>query len=87
MNCIVFIPADYTNSRQVADAIKGQSFESTTKLREHIEEQLEKEEGETVDGEILIYNLIDFVDEVNDGILDVITNDFISYVNLPDSVY
>lgn len=77
---IVIVSSDFTNSREICDKIKGQTFKNATAVRVNLLEQLLLDEEEESRPSILIYNIEDFVDDVNDQHLDVLTEDFITTV-------
>lgn len=79
---IVIISSYYLNAREVAREIKNKTFKTTTELRENVEGVLTVEEGEEVDAEVLIYDLDEFVEQVNDGSLDVLAGDYIANVQI-----
>lgn len=73
---IVIIPVGYHNSRKVCEAIENQKFDSTHKLLE-----LLIKEG--INGsEVNILKMTDFMDSVNNQELDVLTDSFITYVQI-----
>ena len=77
---IVLISVECTNPRKVCEFIQNETFDSKESARKVINEQL----GEDVDNWIPIYCLNDFMDEVNDQILDNLTEYFISYVKISE---
>ncbi len=84
---IVLIPVAFDNARKVCDLIENQKYNNTTELRDFLKKELvrkksedEDEDEETENEQPLIYDLTDFMEEVNDQNLDVMTNYFISYV-------
>jgi hypothetical protein len=72
--CIVLISIDYYNARNVCEAIENQKFDSRESARETIKEQL--------GGVVSIFRLTDFMDEVNNQVLDNLTEYFISYIQI-----
>ena len=76
--CIVLISVEHNNARKVCEFIQNETFDRNESARKTINEQL----GEGVDNWIPIYALNDFMDEVNDQILDNLTEYFISYVKI-----
>lgn len=84
---VVLIPTNYSNARETCNLIENQKYGKTDDLRSFLKEKLSlssnEDEEVTVDSDenyVLIYNLSDFMEEVNDQQLDVLTNYFISYV-------
>jgi transposase len=74
---MVLIPVDYSNSRKVCNEIQTGKFANHNELNEKLKEY-DIHEG------VLIYSLNAFMEEVNDQILDVLTEYFISYVEFTD---
>ncbi len=82
---IVLIPVSFDNARKVCNLIENQKYNNTTELRDFLKKELVRKKSEDEDEEAeneqpLIYDLTDFMEEVNDQNLDVMTNYFISYV-------
>jgi|688.fasta_scaffold926476_2 hypothetical protein len=77
--CIVLISVDYSNARKVCNIIENQKFDNRQELNKTIKEQLVDCDG---DGGVSIFRLTDFMEEVNDQYLDVLTEHFISYVHV-----
>jgi hypothetical protein len=77
--CIVLISVDYSNARKVCNLIENQKFDNRQELIKTIKEQLVDCDG---DGGVSIFRLTDFMEEVNDQYLDVLTEHFISYVHV-----
>ena len=75
--CIVLISVDYNNARKVCNLIENQKFDSREIARETIKEQLGDYEGG-----VSIFRLSDFMEEVNDQVLDNLENYFISYIHI-----
>ena len=83
---IVCIPTDYNNGRELAEAIENQTYKTTTALRIQLALELIHERDPEVEdgtepsvGDVLIYELTDFMDECNDQALNV-EGYWISYV-------
>ena len=72
---IVLIPVDHISARKTCELIQNQIYNSVNDLMVTILHELD---GENYG--VLIYDLSDFMDEVNDQNLDVLTSYFISYV-------
>lgn len=80
---IVLIPVDYTESRKTCERIENQKFENLTVLSKEIEKELGSiDADEQENTEVLFYDISEFMDEVNDQNLDVLTDFFISYVQI-----
>lgn len=84
---IVLISAEhFSNSRKVCESIEKQVFTNSSELREKINAELETdhtiEQRNLLRNSILIYEISDFMDAVNNQELDVLTNHFLSYVQL-----
>jgi hypothetical protein len=78
--CIVLISVDYSNARKVCNIIENQKFDNRQELNKTIKEQLVDCDGDG-DGGVSIFRLTDFMEEVNDQYLDVLTEHFISCKN------
>jgi hypothetical protein len=84
---IVLVSTEYSNGRAVCEEIEGQTFVNASALAKTLETKLAipKIDG-IVDEDDLpepqFYNIEDFTQAVNDQVLDVLTNDFICYVNV-----
>jgi len=78
---VVIVPVDYGNSRKVCELIENMKFEGTAEIGKF----LAKEEVDGSLGDIMIYELSDFMDGVNNQELDVLTDSFISYVRVGNS--
>ncbi len=77
---IVLIPVDHIDSRKTCEFIQNTEFLSEYELRKHINGYLGVKENE--DDNVLLYNLNDFMCEVNNQQLDILTEYFISYVTI-----
>ncbi len=77
---VILIPVEYTKSRKVCEQIESMPF----KTFEDVMTKIKKELGEPIKRgvEILVYPLTDFMEVVNDQDLDVLTEYFISYVQI-----
>jgi hypothetical protein len=76
---IVLIPVYFSNARHVCNEIENQKFKTTTELREKLNSELVAPDDEEPESP-LIYDMTDFMEEVNDQQLDILTNYFMSYV-------
>lgn len=81
MKHIVIINTEFTNSRKTCENIENQSFESREELLEYIRKNTDCTEEE-LKQEIHILEMSDFMDAVNDQVLDNLENSFISYVDI-----
>lgn len=77
--CIVLISVDYNNARKVCNLIENQKFDSRESARETINKGLNDDD---IDGDVSIFRLTDFMEEVNEQELDDLTNYFISYIQI-----
>ena len=75
---VVIVPVEYHNSRKVCELIENMKFDSTSEIGKF----LAKEGIDGSSGDILIYDLSDFMDGVNNQELDILTDSFISYVRV-----
>lgn len=75
---VVIVPVDYHNSRKVCELIENSKFNGTAEIGKF----LAKEGIDGSSGDILIYDLSDFMDGVNNQELDILTDSFISYVRV-----
>lgn len=74
---IVLIPVDYHNARKVCERIENMKFKSSNQIVIHLLAELDgKNKG------VLIYDISEFMDVVNNQELDILTEYFISYVNV-----
>ena len=77
---VVTIGTDYCDARKVCNLIENQKFDSVEIARETIFEKLNEPDNAFED--VSIYKLTDFMEEVNDQVLDNLTNYFISYIQI-----
>ena len=77
--CIVLISSAYNNARKVCNLIENQKFDSREIVRETINKELNED---NVIDYISIFRLSDFMEEVNDQVLDNLENYFISYIHI-----
>ena len=80
---IVLIPVDYHNSRKLCELIENQSYSSSKEVMKEINSHM-GEDADEFGKEVLIYTLDSFMDEVNDQILDVLTEYFMSYIKIEE---
>jgi hypothetical protein len=78
--CIVLIATDYLKVRKVCNRIENQKFDSIEIARETIDKALD--EDDNAFGDVGIFRLTDFMEEVNDQNLDDLENYFISYIHI-----
>lgn len=75
---IVIIPVDYHNSRKVCELIENTTYSNFDEL-----DKVLIEHGlNGVEGEIMFFEISEFMDAVNNQELDILTDSFISYVNI-----
>lgn len=75
---VVIVPVEYHNSREVCELIENMKFDSTSEIGKF----LAKQGIDGGSGDIMIYDLSDFMDGVNNQELDILTDCFISYVRV-----
>lgn len=75
---VVIVPVEYHNSRKVCELIENMKFDSTSEIGKF----LAKQGIDGGSGDIMIYDLSDFMDGVNNQELDILTDSFISYVRV-----
>lgn len=80
---IVLIPVDYIKSRKLCELIQSQSYPSITEVIKEINSHM-GEDADEFGQRVLIYPLALFMDEVNDQVLDVLTEYFMSYVKIEE---
>jgi len=79
---IVLIPVVYFDARKTCEAIENQTYKDVPTLLNEVHEKLERGGKDGKDEDVLVYELSEFMDEVNNQELDVMTNYFIGYVHL-----
>lgn len=80
---VVLIPVGYENSRKVCESIENQTFKTVIELNKKIEKELGASEFDDQENSaILFYDITDFMQEVNDQNLDVLSEYFITYVEI-----
>ena len=72
---IVLISVEYSDSRKTCELIEDTKYQNFSELKEVLED---------VGNDYLVYSLTDFMDEVNNQYLDVLTEYFISYVHIKE---
>lgn len=78
---VVLIPVDYSNSRKVCELIENQKYENLTSVSDSVKENgIVSTDEES--GDVLYFELTDFMDEVNNQTLDNLSEYFISYVKV-----
>ena len=77
--CIVLISSAYNNARKVCNLIENQKFDSREIVRETINKELDEDDAFD---DVSIFRLSDFMEEVNDQVLDNLENYFISYIHI-----
>jgi hypothetical protein len=73
---IVLISVDHINARKVCEEIQNMVFVKHTNLLQVLENKLGTNDG------FLTFNLNEFMDEVNDQNLDILTEFFMTYVKI-----
>ncbi len=76
MTQIVLISVDHDNARNVCEQIENQTYPTFSRLKDDLEERLGGQ------GEVMVFTISQFMDEVNDQLLDNLTEYFISYVKI-----
>ena len=79
---IVLIPVVYFDSRKTCEAIENQTYKDVPALLKEVHEKLERGGKEGKDEDVLVYELSEFMDEVNNQELDNLGNYFIGYAHL-----
>lgn len=74
---IVLIPVDYSNARKACEHLENSKYKNHKQLAVDILGELDGE-----DEGVLTYDMSNFMDAVNNQDLDVLTNYFISYVEV-----
>ena len=77
---IVLIGTDYCDARKVCNHVENTKFDSVEIAIKTIFEWLNEPDNAFED--VSIYKLSDFMEEVNDQVLDNLTNYFISYIQI-----
>ena len=73
---IVLISVDHDNARKVCERLENMVYPTFDALRSKLVDELRGNEG------FLIFTISQFMDEVNDQILDNLTEYFITYVKI-----
>jgi|LakMenEpi03Aug12_release.lakeMendotaPanAssembly.Ray.scaffolds.fasta_scaffold1962712_2 hypothetical protein len=73
---IVLISVDHNNARKVCEEIQNMVFVKHTILLQVLENKLGTNDG------FLTFSLNEFMDEVNDQNLDILTEFFMTYVKI-----
>jgi hypothetical protein len=73
---IVVISVDEGDARKITEFYQGETYESTAQFRETIKEKVTSLEN------VDIYPISDFMDLVNDQILDNLSESFIGYISI-----
>ena len=77
---IVLISVDYDNARKVCEQIENFVYPTLTALRETLYEKLDVHT--TDENHPIILTISQFMDEVNDQLLDNLSEYFITYVKI-----
>jgi hypothetical protein len=73
---IVLISVDHYNARKVCEQIENTTYPTLTALKDTLKEKLDDVNG------AMVLTISQFMDEVNDQLLDNLTEYFISYVKI-----
>jgi hypothetical protein len=74
---IVLISVDHDNARKVCEQIENTTYPTLTALKDTLKEKLDD-----VNEGAMVLTISQFMDEVNDQLLDNLTEYFISYVKI-----
>lgn len=73
---IVLVSVDHNNARKVCEQIENFVYPTLTALQDTLTEKLGSNNG------FMVLTISQFMDEVNDQLLDNLSNYFISYVKI-----
>ena len=73
---IVLVSVDHNNARKVCEQIENFVYPTLTTLKDTLTEKLGSNNG------FMVLTISQFMDEVNDQLLDNLSNYFISYVKI-----
>lgn len=73
---IVLVSVDHNNARKVCEQIENFVYPTLTALKDTLTEKLGSNNG------FMVLTISQFMDEVNDQLLDNLSNYFISYVKI-----
>lgn len=73
---IVLVSVDHNNARKVCEQIENFVYPTLTALKDTLTENLGSNNG------FMVLTISQFMDEVNDQLLDNLSNYFISYVKI-----
>jgi hypothetical protein len=71
---VVLISVEETNSRKICENMENEKFDTIADVWKHIRDKT----GTSV----LVYSMTDFMDAVNDQDMDILTEYFMSYVQV-----
>jgi t-SNARE complex subunit (syntaxin) len=74
---IVLISVDHNNARKVCEQIENFVYPTLSALKETLKEKLED-----INEGVMVLTISQFMDEVNDQLLDNLSEYFISYVKI-----
>jgi hypothetical protein len=74
---IVLISVDHVNARKVCEQIENTTYPTLTALKDTLKEKLDD-----VNEGVIVLTISQFMDEVNDQLLDNLSEYFISYVKI-----
>jgi hypothetical protein len=71
---VVLVPVDANNSRKICENMENEKFDSINDVWKYLQDKTENE--------TLVYRMTDFMDAVNDQDMDILTEYFMSYVQV-----
>ena len=71
---VVLISTDEANSRKICENMENEKFDSINDVWKYLKDKTENE--------TLVYRMTDFMDAVNDQDMDILTEYFMSYVQV-----
>ena len=74
---VVLIPVDEIGSRKICENMENEKFDSINDVWKYLEDKTE-----THWTKVLVYRMTDFMDAVNDQDMDILTDYFMSYVQV-----
>jgi hypothetical protein len=79
---ILLIPVVYFDARKTCEHTQGETYKDVQTALADIHEKLERGGKDGEEEPVLVYELSEFMDEVNDQELDNLTNYFMGYVHI-----
>lgn len=74
---IILVSVDHNNARKICEQIENTTYPTLTALKDTLKEKLDD-----VNEGVMVFTISEFMDEVNDQLLDNLSEYFISYVNI-----